>query len=156
MNKNMKKQKGFTLIELMIVVAIIGILAAVALPQYQNYVTKSQVSRVMGELGSLRTVVETCLLEGKETVGTGADECNLGFTGSDLLGQDESGTGIAGFTAELDGDGDSKLVGTFGGNAAAIIKSKKLTWTRDEEGTWECTTDVDDKFRPAGCKGTDA
>ena len=47
-------QNGFTLIELMIVVAIIGILAAVAIPQYQNYVSKTQVTRVMAEVGALR------------------------------------------------------------------------------------------------------
>ena len=54
-------QKGFTLIELMIVVAIIGILAAIAIPQYQNYIAKSQVSRVMSETGALKTIIETCL-----------------------------------------------------------------------------------------------
>ena len=51
-------QQGFTLIELMIVVAIIAILAAIAIPQYQNYVARSQMSRAMGEVGALKTAVE--------------------------------------------------------------------------------------------------
>ncbi|WP_143274064.1 pilin, partial [Bradyrhizobium canariense] len=61
-------QKGFTLIELMIVVAIIGILAAIAIPQYQSYVAKSQVNRVIGELSALRTAAETCLNEGRTVI----------------------------------------------------------------------------------------
>src|SRR5690554_6855454 len=82
-------QKGFTLIELMIVVAIIGILAAVAIPQYQNYVGKAQVSRVMSEVGSLRTGVETCIMNG-----TAAADCELGWTESNLIGAMAEVTGI--------------------------------------------------------------
>ena len=70
----MKAQKGFTLIELMIVVAIIGILAAIAIPQYQTYVAKSQVSRVMSESGQLRTAIEACILDGKTVVGDGGNK----------------------------------------------------------------------------------
>jgi type IV pilus assembly protein PilA len=146
---DMKKQmqQGFTLIELMIVVAIIGILAAVAIPQYQNYVSKSQVSRVMGEVGALRTVVETCMMEGKDDT-----ECDFGWSSSNLLGaalQD-------GLAATIDLDANTaELDATFGGNASAAINGESLTWTRTESGSWSCTTTAEEKFQPAGC-GTEA
>ena len=56
-------QQGFTLIELMIVVAIIGILAAVALPQYQDYTKKAKISNVLAGLESVKTAVALCAQE---------------------------------------------------------------------------------------------
>ncbi|WP_237063354.1 pilin [Microbulbifer zhoushanensis] len=152
----MKKQQGFTLIELMIVVAIIGILAAVAIPQYQNYVTKSQVTRVMSEVGALRTAMETCLLEGRDNIVTGApanpEDCNLGWTASNLLGV-ELQTGLE---VTINDDGTATMAASFGGNAATVLTDKFLGWGRSVDGVWTCTTDVDQKYRPTGCAQGDA
>ncbi|MEG0619345.1 MAG: pilin, partial [Bacilli bacterium] len=136
------------LIELMIVVAIIGILAAIAIPQYQNYIAKSQVSRVMSELGGIKTAVETCVLEGKDA------DCELGATDSNLLGTAVT-TVPQGVTVDIDlAASTAEIEGTFGTNAASILNDKTLTWSRDENGTWTCGSTVDAKFKPAGCSGS--
>ena len=73
-------QKGFTLIELMIVVAIIGILAAVAIPQYQDYVTKSKWGSNISDLNSLKKAIGICFQtnSGDGTLCDSAAELNLG------------------------------------------------------------------------------
>jgi len=164
-----RAQAGFTLIELMIVVAIIGILAAIAIPQYQTYVAKSQVARVMGEAGNLKTAVETCTLEGRITkvssnIPTGtaqaADECNLQATASSIQDGAKQGSGAdpatgTGYPQVKFTDGaDTTIIATFGNGAAASLKAATLTWTRSTEGTWRCFSTVDAKYRATGC--TDA
>lgn len=59
----MNAQKGFTLIELMIVVAIVGILAAVAIPSYQNYTKRAAYSEVLSAMASVKTAVGVCLVQ---------------------------------------------------------------------------------------------
>ncbi|MEH6564214.1 MAG: prepilin-type N-terminal cleavage/methylation domain-containing protein [Halopseudomonas sp.] len=71
----MKAQKGFTLIELMIVVAIIGILAAIALPAYQDYTNRAKASEIMLAASTART----CVSE-KAQVAKDPDDCDTGFT----------------------------------------------------------------------------
>lgn len=147
----MKKMQGFTLIELMIVVAIIGILAAVAIPQYQNYIARSQVSRVMSETGAIRTAVETCLLDGITAVAS----CPIGWTESNLIGQDDLNPGLTaqtGLVVAMAADGTASITATFGRNAATTINGDTLAWSRVDTGDWTCTTNVDPKFIPRGCE----
>ncbi|WP_288995471.1 pilin [uncultured Psychrobacter sp.] len=152
----MNAQKGFTLIELMIVVAIIGILAAIAIPQYQNYIAKSQVSRAVSELGAIKTAYETCLNEGQTTAG----DCNLGFTGSDIISLSKPAVTTAGTaptaavtnTDALSSTGT--IEGTFANNASTSLTDAAATvvWTRDALGTWACsTTGKANDFAPASC-----
>lgn len=166
---------------LMIVVAIIGILAAIAIPQYQNYIAKSQVSRVMSESGGLKTVVEACINEGRGTAATNpwvsnlaasaalaAGQCELGATASTLLDQTKGGAqggatalaanaGVGYPQVATDATtGLTTITSSFGSSAAATVVGtpatpNKLVWERNAQGTWRCYTTVDAKFRPNGC-----
>jgi len=154
-----RAQAGFTLIELMIVVAIIGILAAIAIPQYQTYIAKSQVARAMGETGALKTAYEDCLNNGKTAIGA----CDLGATSSGILSlsaplTSTAGTALAASTNTAALTTNGTIAASFAGQAAAILKATPftITWTRTDAGSWTCGTTADAKYAPAGCPNTPA
>ena len=145
-------------IELMIVVAIIGILAAIAIPQYQNYIAKSQVSRAMAEAGAIKTAVESCLNDGN----TAINACNLGATTSNILTLTVAGAApVTTAGANLGANAavlteTTPIVATFADKAAATLKvtPSTLTWVRDATGSWRCHTTAEAKYRPSGCSAS--
>lgn len=139
-------QQGFTLIELMIVVAIIGILAAIALPAYQDYTARAQMTEAMSLSGGAKTAVAETWQSTGEWPTTNA---SAGLSPA----ADIEGTYVASVGVGANG----VITATLRNQSPVVteLRGKLLTLTpANNTGSisWSCGSDADDKYLPAGCR----
>jgi type IV pilus assembly protein PilA len=139
-------QKGFTLIELMIVIAIIGILAAIAIPAYQDYVAKSKATAAYADIAGGKAGYEFAVVEGVETL-------EAGFRAKSGLA---SSTGhcstIAIAPPPAVGGGSGAVITCTIRNPGRLGTAPTIALHRSAAGQYTCVTEgIEEKHRPSGC-----
>ncbi|HGO5292269.1 TPA: pilin [Photobacterium damselae subsp. damselae] len=128
----MKGQKGFTLIELMIVVAVIGVLSAIAVPKYQEYVKKGALGAALASVTAHKTNVE-------DSIAT--------------LGEFPSVSAAFGI-GSISSPGSSDAVGTITATIdEGAANTATVTISRDADGVWTCTHSLSAAIKISGCQG---
>ena len=144
--------RGFSLIELMIVVAVIGILTSFAFPAYQNYIKKAELGAALGSLQALKTNVEDHIATygdfPSDDGSTNTGELTLIGSSVDVfrygkLKAVQNATNNAAGAIEI----------TFGENGSTLSTTEKLGLTRDANGNWTCKVNqnMDSAIIPRGC-----
>lgn len=135
--KKQANQQGFTLIELMIVIAIIGILAAVALPAYQDYVNRAKASEVVLAASSARTCVTEVAQTGAIADAVSCDDSFVATTYATALSV--AATGVITATGTIVAANDFVMTLT------PTIANGTVT-------AWDCATTTGPEFAPGSCK----
>ncbi|ENE2730883.1 TPA: pilin [Stenotrophomonas maltophilia] len=135
----MNTQKGFTLIELMIVVAIIGILAAIATVAFQPYIIRTQLTAALADISPGKMLVETVVYENR----------SASLVTPEFIGGAQNAH-CSNVEAELSDSGVGHISCTLKGHSA--LEGKDLILRRSAEGIWSCDGSAfEARYRPTGC-----
>ncbi|WP_296281421.1 pilin [Pseudoxanthomonas sp.] len=142
----MNKQKGFTLIELMIVVAIVGILAAIAIPAYQDYTIRARVTEGMSLASAAKTTVAENAMSGT-AFGLGWTTPSATDNVTSVAIASTNGAITVTYTAAA-GNGTLILTPTAGASTALVAGTAPTDAIQ-----WDCTLGtLDDRYRPSNCR----
>jgi len=149
-------QKGFTLIELMIVVAIIGILAAVALPAYQDYTVRAKMSEVILAMSACRTSITEVYQTGGTPPAANGWGCEQGVSSKYVKGLSTDANGVVTATVtSISADVNDSLVTLIPMMAGGVTASSTTHMGQGLNG-WSCGgtgTTLNKKYLPGSCRG---
>lgn len=153
-------QSGFTLIELMVVVAIIGILSAISLPAYQNYIARSQITAALAEISPAKIGIEQKVSQGV-TLTEASSLSGSSVTNLKLVGLQANVTERCGYlVVDVASTGESSITCTISGNVYAA--GFKIQWHRAPDttlgvaGNWVCKTSAQLEHAPKTCLANSA
>lgn len=137
----METQKGFTIVELMVVTAIVGVLAALAIPAYSRYQARAKVVAGVDESSSLTRLLEISLDQSVDV----SNPFDLGWTLTAancgvMTASGSASTGVASVVCTLT-------------NAPASVNGQTISWVRTPLGVWTCTTSSPATLAPPSCPG---
>lgn len=155
--------RGFTLLESMIVLIIVGVLAAFALPIYQSYIGQTQLTRAVYELSSTKSAIETILSRGSFPTVDAAQNGKPYSTNGGIyeyigLQGDNPASNIISLATIKSADGTfGGIEATLGGNVSAVLKGTTIELLRTQSGVWSCEINLAAKvdkndFAISGCK----